>query len=101
MIHGVLDRVLSISDREIPLVSEHRPPYHYQVPLEFIPGLGKVKLRMLIEAFGSEMAILHRVSELDLASIVGNELAGLIVRARNGELGLSAGGGGTYGRVSL
>lgn len=101
LIHGVLDRILSISDRETPLVSDYRPPYHYQVPLEFIPGLGKVKLRMLIEAFGSEMAILHRVSEVDLASIVGNELAGLIVRARNGELGLSAGGGGTYGRVSL
>lgn len=101
LIHGVLDRVLSISDREVPHAFDHRPRYHYQVPLEFIPGLGKVKLRLLLEAFGSEMAILHRVSELELASVVGNELARLIVMARNGELGLSAGGGGTYGRVSL
>ncbi|MCM3784081.1 endonuclease Q family protein [Neobacillus mesonae] len=101
LIRGVLDRIISISDRETPLVSGLRPDYRYQVPLEFIPGLGKVKLRMLLEAFGTEMAILHHASEKDLSHIVGDELARLIVMARNGELGLSAGGGGTYGKVSL
>ncbi|GIP41736.1 hypothetical protein J45TS6_01950 [Paenibacillus sp. J45TS6] len=100
LIQGVLDRILNIADREESYIPPGRPAYHYQVPLEFIPGLGKVKLRLLLEAFGSEMAILHRTEEDNLRNVVGDELARYIIMARSGELLLNSGGGGTYGKVS-
>ncbi|MEK3902170.1 MULTISPECIES: endonuclease Q family protein [unclassified Paenibacillus] len=99
LVQGVLDRILHIADRSQPQVPDYRPPYHYQVPLEFIPGLGKRKLNLLLEAFGTEMNILHRAAEAELAAVAGAELAGLIVLARSGQLVLSSGGGGTYGKV--
>lgn len=99
LVQGVLDRILHIADRSLPQVPDHRPPYHYQVPLEFIPGLGKRKLNLLLEAFGTEMNILHRAGEAELVAVAGAEMAGLIVLARSGQLVLSSGGGGTYGKV--
>lgn len=99
LVKGVLDRILDIADREQPLVPAYRPPYHYQVPLEFIPGLGKRKLNDLLQAFGTEMNILHKAGEAELAAVAGQELAELIVLARTGRLALSSGGGGTYGKV--
>lgn len=99
LVKGVFDRILDIADREKPVVPAHRPPYHYQVPLEFIPGLGKAKMNALLQAFGTEMNILHRAAEADIAAVAGAELAAQIVLARTGNLVLSAGGGGTYGKV--
>lgn len=99
LVQGVLDRILAIADREQPELPAGRPPYHYQVPLEFIPGLGKAKLRQLLDRFGTEMAVLHRTDEGQLAEVVGSVLAELIVAAREGQLVLSSGGGGTYGKV--
>ncbi|MNI51613.1 hypothetical protein D3C73_1063470 [compost metagenome] len=96
---GVLDRILHIADREQPSVPSYRPPYHYQVPLEFIPGLGKAKMNALLGAFGTEMNILHQAGEAELARVAGADLAKQIVLARTGELALSSGGGGTYGKV--
>nr|WP_211184598.1 endonuclease Q family protein [Paenibacillus lemnae] len=98
-VQGVLDRIISISDRQDPFIPDHRPPYHYQVPLEFIPGLGKAMMNKLLNAFGTEMAILHRASEQQLIEIAGEKLARSIMLARNGTLKLSSGGGGTYGKV--
>ncbi|RCX23178.1 uncharacterized protein (TIGR00375 family) [Fontibacillus phaseoli] len=100
LVRGVLDRIISIADRPVPIVPEHRPPYHYQVPLEFIPGLGKAKLELLLRTFGTEMNILHRVPEGELAVVVGDELAGKIAAARSGTLLLESGGGGIYGKVA-
>ncbi len=96
---GVMDRILQIADREQPVVNAHRPPYHYQVPLSFIPGLGPAKMNRLLAEYGTEMNILHQTSIEQLTDIVGAEIALLIVQARSGELQLSSGGGGTYGKV--
>nr|WP_322905476.1 endonuclease Q family protein [Paenibacillus sp. SGZ-1009] len=96
---GVLDRVLHIADRQQPQPPAARPPYRYQVPLSFIPGLGPAKMNRLLAAFGTEMAILHRSSAAELAAVVGGEIAGYIVLAREERLTLSAGGGGAYGKV--
>nr|WP_231578307.1 endonuclease Q family protein [Paenibacillus sp. FSL H7-0357] len=101
LVQGVFDRILSIADRRQPLVPDHRPPYHYQVPLEFIPGLGPAKMNALLAAFGTEMNILHGAGEAEIAAVAGTELAAQIVLARTGELALSAGGGGTYGKVMV
>lgn len=100
LVQGVLDRIISIADREQPMVPGSRPPYRYQVPLEFIPGLGKAKMNVLLEAFGSEMNILHRAGVEELSEKVGADLADKIAAARSGTLELTAGGGGTYGKVA-
>ncbi|CAM2806057.1 endonuclease Q family protein [Paenibacillus sediminis] len=99
LVRGVLDRILSIADREKSQVPLHRPAYHYQVPLEFIPGLGKAKLNKLMDVFGTEMFILHQASQEELAHVVGVDAAEQIVKARSGNIALSSGGGGTYGKV--
>ncbi|MNP86120.1 hypothetical protein D3C76_1861720 [compost metagenome] len=53
----------------------------------------------MLDKFGTEMNILHRVPEAELAEAGGAELAERIVLARSGKLELSAGGGGIYGKV--
>lgn len=99
LVQGVFDRILQIADREPPLVPAYRPPYHFQVPLEFIPGLGPAKMNALLAAFGTEMNILHHAGEAELARAAGAELAAQIVLARTGRLALTSGGGGAYGKV--
>lgn len=96
---GVQDRVDAIADWSQPRSPAGRPPYHYQVPLEFVPGLGKKTLARLIEAFGSEIKVLHQASLEDLTGVVGDKLARSILQAREGTLEIQPGGGGKYGKV--
>jgi uncharacterized protein (TIGR00375 family) len=84
IVRGVMDRILAIADRETPLVMPHRPPYYNQIPLEFIPGLGKKKLEQLLGQFGTEMKVLHHIATEDLTRIVGVEIAESIIKAREG-----------------
>lgn len=100
IVRGVMDRIHSIADRTEPSVAPHHPPYRFQVPLEFIPGLGKKKLRQLLKRFGTEMNILHRAGEEELREAAGGEIANYILQARAGALALQVGGGGKYGKVS-
>lgn len=104
---GVVDRLarLARSDKNdenggLGPSPDHRPPYIHQVPLEFIPGLGPASYRRLIEAFGTEMAILHEASRDDLAGAVGEGLAEKIVLARSGRMAVEPGGGGIFGRIA-
>lgn len=99
LVRGVFDRIRSIADRKEPVIPAHRPPYHYQVPLEFIPGLGPAKLELLLRTFGTEMNVLNQVPCEALVEVVGTELAERICDARTGKLELAAGGGGVYGKV--
>jgi uncharacterized protein (TIGR00375 family) len=99
IVRGVMDRILSIADRAEPLVPDYRPPYHYQVPLEYIPGLGKKTFERLLEHFGTEMNLLHQASYEELEQVAGEAIAGYILSAREGTLTLEAGGGGRYGKV--
>lgn len=99
-VRGVLDRILDIADRKDSEMPSHRPAYHYQVPLEFIPGLGKATMEKLLARFGTEMSILHQADEAELSEVVGKSMAGQIIQARNGTLSLVSGGGGTYGKVA-
>ncbi len=99
-VRGVLDRVRSLAGRQGPESPEHRPPYRYQVPLSFVPGLSRAGLNRLIARFGSEMAVLHQARPEEMASLVGWEVARSIGEAREGRLNLEAGGGGHYGRVA-
>ncbi|HLT57442.1 MAG: endonuclease Q family protein [Limnochordales bacterium] len=99
LVMGVLDRLEEIADRAAPASPDHRPPYVHQVPLELVPGVGPRTLARLLDAWGSEMAVLHRAGRAELAELVGEAVADAIVRARSGRLAVEAGGGGTYGRV--
>lgn len=96
---GVLDRITAIQDYPAPVHPSYRPDYHYQIPLQFVPGLGKVGLNRLIAHFGTEMAVLHEASLEELSKVTGWKLANQIILARDGLLALSAGGGGHYGKV--
>ncbi|HOP55277.1 MAG TPA: endonuclease Q family protein [bacterium] len=99
MVIGVLDRITMIQDYPEPRHPGHRPPYHYQVPLEFVPGIGEKMYKILIETFGSEMGVLHNADEESLSRAVGRDLARLIIKAREGTIKLATGGGGIYGKV--
>jgi PHP family Zn ribbon phosphoesterase len=96
---GVLDRIAEIADYDEPQPPAHRPPYFYQVPLQFVPGVGAVALNRLINRFGSEMAVLHKATERELGETVGAKVTKLILAAREGTLPLQAGGGGHYGKA--
>lgn len=99
VVTGVKDRLESIKDRDY-CPEETRPPYHYQVPLHFIPGVGPKTMQKLIDAFGNEMNILHKASLEEIASVSSSNIADMIVRAREGRLDIAYGGGGRYGKVA-
>jgi PHP family Zn ribbon phosphoesterase len=96
---GVFDRIVEIQDRDLPGHPAHRPPYRYQVPLQFLPKVGPTTLNKLINRFGTEMHVLHHAQPDELESIVSPEIAANILAARNGTLQLLPGGGGRYGRA--
>ncbi len=99
IVKGVLDRITEIADYPEPVPPDHRPPYRYQVPLQFLPGIGAVSLGKLLNRFGTEMRVLHEADPKELELVVGTKLAGLIAQARDGTLPLLAGGGGRYGKA--
>jgi uncharacterized protein (TIGR00375 family) len=98
IVKGVLDRITEVADHPECRSPDHRPPYRYQVPLQFLPGVGPVTLGKLLNRFGTEMSVLHAATPEDLEVVVGPKLAGIIMQAREGELPLLAGGGGRYGK---
>jgi len=99
IIKGVANRIQDIKTN-VPLVHpKSRPPYIHQVPLEFIPKLGPKTLTKLIEHFGNEMNIIHRVSLENLVSVVPKSIAKVIILAREGRVKVEVGGGGLYGKV--
>ena len=97
---GVFDRIEIIKDKKETKSPEGRPPYVYQIPLTFIPGLGGKTIDKLLNHFDTEMNILHKLSEDDIEAVVGKKVATNIILARSGKLGIQAGGGGVYGKVS-
>lgn len=99
IVRGVMDRIVEISDLKEPSAVPDRPPYYFQAPLEFIPGVGKSKLELLLAHFGTEMNVLHRVPIQELERVAGESIAAYIALSRTGELVVDAGGGGKYGKV--
>ncbi len=99
-VKGVWERLLEVADLQEQKSPQHRPPYIHQVPLEFIPGLGQKKREQLFRAFGTEMNILHHTTLSDLQSVVGHSLAQMIEEARTGQLMVTPGAGGRYGKIT-
>ena len=96
---GVLDRIEMIKDKPETKSPENRPPYMYQIPLTFIPGLGNKTIEKLLDHFETEMNILHKLSKDDIEAVVGEKVANSIVNAREGNVHIHAGGGGVYGKI--
>lgn len=102
---GVYERLLELKEAQekelgqIVEKIEKRPPYIHQVPLDFIPKLGRKTLEKLRDHFGTEMNIIHFVPKDELQKVVSPAIADMILQARNGELSVSAGGGGRYGKI--
>lgn len=97
IIKGVRDRIQELATNGTR--KPERPPYIYQVPLEFIPGLGPKTLQRLLEAFGTEMNIIHHASYSALKAVVKEEIAQMIIQLRIGKLPIVSGGGGKYGTI--
>lgn len=101
-VRGVLDRIMELAERagrRSLRIPDNRPPYVYQVPLEFVPGIGRKTLDKLLARFGTEMSILHDAPEEAIAETAGEAAAAMIASARAGALELQTGGGGKYGKV--
>lgn len=79
---GVFDRIELIKDKSTTKSPETRPPYIYQVPLGFIPGVGPKAIEKLLDKFGTEMTILHKLSKDDIEAVVGEKIANKIEEAR-------------------
>ena len=96
---GVYDRIEIIKDKKQTKSPKFRPEYIYQIPLTFIPGVGGKTIEKLLNHFGTEMTILHKLSDDDIEAVVGEKIAKNILSARDGKLHIVEGGGGVYGKV--
>lgn len=96
---GVFDRIELIRDKKETKSPKTRPLYIYQVPLGFVPGVGSKVIEKLLEKFGTEMTILHKLSKDDIESVVGEKIANKIEEARTGQAKIEVGGGGVYGKL--
>lgn len=98
---GVFDRIELIKDKKETKSPASRPQYIYQVPLQFIPGVGGKTIENLLKTFETEMNILHKLSYDDIEAVVGTKAALNIENARNGNMKVHSGGGGNYGKVEV
>ena len=98
---GVFDRIELIKDKQQTKSPENRPPYIYQIPLGFIPGVGGKTIQKLLDNFETEMNILHKLTKDDIEMVVGEKVAKNIENAIRGNCEVHAGGGGNYGKVTV
>ena len=98
---GVHDRIEIIKDKKQSKSPKERPPYIYQVPLTFIPGLGKKTIDKMLDHFETEMNILHKASYDDIEAVVGEKNAKNIMAVIQGQVSVKEGGGGNYGKITV
>ncbi|MNT44576.1 hypothetical protein D3C72_1811100 [compost metagenome] len=67
--------------------------------MSFVPGVGGKTIEKLLDAFETEMNILHKLSKDDLEAVVGEKISNNIINAREGKMKVSSGGGGIYGKI--
>ncbi|GAE25448.1 DNA helicase II [Halalkalibacter wakoensis JCM 9140] len=99
VIKGVSERIKELASRKTKKIQ--RPPYIHQVPLEFLPKVGKQTLRKLRDHFGTDMNIIHSVPYEELQKVVSMQVVNGIRMARTGTLPIEAGGGGKYGKIDI
>ena len=88
---GVLDRIEIIKDKKETKSPNFRPPYIYQIPLTFIPGVGNKVMNKLLDNFDTEMNILHNLSFDDIEAVCKEKIARNIINAKNGNINIDCG----------
>ncbi len=101
MVMGVCDRIAAIRDGVQINHPEGRPPYFYRIPLKDLPGIGPMTYNKLLQVFSNEIEVMETVPIGDIEQVVGERTAQVIDAMRRGQLSISPGGGGQYGKVSL
>ncbi|WP_261129250.1 endonuclease Q family protein [Bacillus sp. Marseille-Q3570] len=99
IVKGVSNRIQELSDVASTSSPANRPPYTHHVPLEFIPGLGPRMLEKLRGLFGTDMEVIHSVSDEELRKVLPNKVVDKIIESRKGTIHLKEGGGGHYGKL--
>ncbi len=96
IIKGVSERIkeLSLGQSKV-----SRPSYVHQIPLEFIPKVGRKTLNRLRAAFGTDMNVIHNASRKELEQVVSPKIVDSIIQARTSDLVIRAGGGGRFGKI--
>lgn len=109
IVRGVHDRIVELTELQNEWYGaskgdeavrrRERPPYIHQVPLSFIPGCGPKTISKLLDAFDTEMRVIHEVEEESLKDVVPEAIAKKIIDVRHGKLLIEQGGGGRYGKI--
>lgn len=68
IVKGVFDRIQELKDSSADIPD--RPPYLYQVPLEYLPSLGPKTFAKLLEHFQTEMNVIHHVPYHELVKVI-------------------------------
>ena len=109
---GVMSRVAALHDRELVTVPSHHVPQKSIVPLPEIlaevygvasPSSKKVvaMYEKMIATLGNEFKILLDLSTSDIAALAGPDIAEAIRRVRAGEMSITPGYDGIYGKVKI
>jgi len=108
---GVMHRVDDLADREEGFVPENRVPFKNLVPLDEIiaeaMGIGKETVGVereynsLIQRLGNEFGILLEIPETELVNNCSPRIAKGIIKVRNGEVEVTPGYDGEYGKVKI
>ncbi len=117
---GVLERVEQLATRDVTTAVDSagfvggvdgRPPYRMMVPLEQIlsEALGKgVNTKTvqsawtrLVEGLGNEMSVLMETPESEIERVADERVAEGIARVRRGDVSISPGYDGEYGKVCV
>jgi uncharacterized protein (TIGR00375 family) len=108
---GVMNRVEQLADRDEGFVPENSIPYKNLIPLDEIiaevKGVGKqsaavgTEYTAAINKFGTEFAILLKLTEDELLKGFPKPLAEAIIRMRKGRVQIKPGYDGEYGIVSI
>ncbi len=106
---GVKDRVRELSDTEV--APDDRPPYIATPPLQEIiaagighSSTGTKKVREIWDRLlkhVDEVFVLLDMPVNEIVSIGGEEIAEIVSSARKGDLKMSPGGGGEYGKLAV
>ncbi|MBI1913090.1 MAG: DNA helicase UvrD [Deltaproteobacteria bacterium] len=108
---GVLSRVEELADRPEGFMPENAIPSKHLVPLEeilaetFEVGVASVKVqreyKRLTEEAGSEFNLLLHMDEDEISTIAGPKVAEAILKVRNGDLSISPGFDGEFGKIKI
>lgn len=109
---GVSDRIQELSDRDLSRDSGSRPKYLHIAPLSEVISLSQDRANphssgvqkvwsLLVKRFDDEISVLVDVPVSEIEEEVSSDLAFMIQAFREGELDITPGGGGEYGRLKV